>query len=471
MRPGSPIAEDVPIDVVGSNTFGRYPKISISQTFNMIISDDWLVPSAGYNAVATIAPNALQGRGLFSSPNLQSMFAVIDDGFYRIDQSLGITKIANLSSFTGTVFMDANNAGQIAICDGHSMYIYDTVADVFQKLTLDFTPGYVAFQDTYFIAPDISTQQWRLSKSNDGFVWPPDSQHVGVLQTKPDTPVATVRFPGMGNMLFVFGKSVCEAWYDVGSALFPYQRNTYFNVDYGCLSAATIATTDTLLCWLGQNEKSGPTIMYSQGGAATQISNDGINFKLAELTNPSNSYGFIFRQDGHIIYVLTFPDDNISYAYDFNTQKFFTFTDEYMNYFIAKRVVFFNNAYYFVAFNDGKLYELSSTRTTFDGTEIPRVRMCTSLKRPDASQFICNAFTLTLEQGCVQNIQRVDLSLSKNGGMSYGNYVGRYLQPLGHRPNRLIWWGLGRANDMSVQLRFWGTNRFVIGPGLASIYQ
>ena len=72
---------------------------------------------------------------------------------------------------------------------------------------------------------------------------------------------------------------------------------------------------------------------------------------LANLSNAGNCTGFLFRQDGHMIYQFTFPDDNISYAYDFNTGLFFNVSDEKLNYHIARQVVLFNNDYYFVSLN------------------------------------------------------------------------------------------------------------------------
>ena len=38
----------IPLDLVGGNKFGRYKKVSVEQTFNMMVSDDALVDYAGY---------------------------------------------------------------------------------------------------------------------------------------------------------------------------------------------------------------------------------------------------------------------------------------------------------------------------------------------------------------------------------------------------------------------------------------
>ena len=49
----------------------------------------------------------------------------------------------------------------------------------------------------------------------------------------------------------------------------------------------------------------------------------------------------------------------------------------------------------------------------------------------------------------------MDLSISRDGGATFGNSVGQYLRAIGLRKNKLMFWRLGVANDAVVQLRFW----------------
>lgn len=510
MKGRSPTFTQIPLDMVGSTVFGRYPKISQEQTYNMIISDGFLVDFAGHKQVAAILNNA-QGRAIYTSTRYDHMIVVIANGVYAVSTNLSVTQVGSIGTFEGDVYIDENNANQIAICDRSSIYIFDWFAGTFEKVTTDFIPGYISFQNTRFIAAALDTATWRLSADNDGTSWPNDSFHVGVLQTKPDSTVAAQRFPGRGNLLYVFGSTVIEPWQDVGLQLFPYQRNSSVNIDYGCLNAATIAYNETIIVWLAANEKSGPFIAYSTGGDITKISTDGIDFKFTQLKNPSNAYGFLFRQDGHLIYQITFPDDNLTYIYDFNTKKFFTLCDENMNAHIAKRIAFFHDKYYFVSFIDGNLYQIGTQFTTYNGHEIPRIRVCRPIRLPDASRFAVNNLTFTLEQGTTtatiipgtttgdvlltedaldllteDNLQilvsevetapfaiqqKVALSVSKNGGESFGTIWSKDLKTLGNFRNRLIYWNLGAANDFTPQFRFWGLGRFVVTDGIVSIYQ
>ena len=119
------------------------------------------------------------------------------------------------------------------------------------------------------------------------------------------------------------GSIVTEAWFDTGAQLFPYQRNNQFNIDYGCLQPATVAYMDEFVVWLAQNEKSGPIIVYSNGGMPQKITTDGIDYLFSTLQNPQDSQAFLYRQDGHLFYHINFYSDNLSLFYDFMTQKFY----------------------------------------------------------------------------------------------------------------------------------------------------
>src|ERR1700720_4789889 len=112
------------LDMVGGNTFGRYPKISNARTHNMIVSDDALVPFSGYESVAQIAFSG-QARELYSSYVYNHLIAIVDSGVYTIDTNNFVTKVGTLNTSTGNVFIAENNASQIAIADGLAIYVFN----------------------------------------------------------------------------------------------------------------------------------------------------------------------------------------------------------------------------------------------------------------------------------------------------------------------------------------------------------
>lgn len=539
------ITEQV-LNIVGGNKFGRYNKISAEQTFNMIVSDSWLVPYAGYKNVLAQSPDS-EGRAIYASHTADSIFAVWGQNVYRINSSLEANYIGSLSTATGDVFIAENNNKQVAFTDYSHLYVYDyntgdnapafsfMVSTVNTPQANEFLvsfdhPGYISFQNGRLIVVDSGTQFWYLSIQNAATnytdpvthltttAWPNTARYVGSVETKPDTIQACVPVPGGGNNLLVFGHNVIEFWQDVGTAKFPYQRQSTLNVDYGCLNASSIAALENNVIWLAANEQSGATIMMLRGNTVESISTDGMDFQLSDLSNPSNCTGFLFRQDGHLLYQFTFPDDNLSYVRDLETSMFFTVTDENLNYHIARNVVFYNNFYYFVSLKGGNLYEFGTQYTSLEYSstnihEIPRIRICPPFRLPTQRMFIIKSIGFTIENGQPNAItttefttsiyidtqdnkrlitqagnklisqnrfvnnsvelasEAVDLSISRDGAANFGSSMRLNMNPTGKRKSRFIFQRLGQANDCTVQLRFWGFDRFVVADGVMEVYQ
>ena len=565
--------KELPVNIVGSSIFGRYPKISIEKTYNMFMSDNFMVPYSGYSIGITSSnfSNSIEGRAIFTSTKFDELVVVEGNSVFLVNITYSQTeekviffqvfKIGTLQTQTGVVYIAENNKPQIGISDGTAFYVYDQNPPmghgIFEAVPLSFIPGYLTFHDTYFIlAASNDTEYtppanntWRLSGQNDGYTWKNDSASIGLLQTKPDNVKAVVRFPSKGNMIFVMGSIVTEAWFDTGAQLFPYQRNNQFNIDYGCLQPATVAYMDEFVVWLAQNEKSGPIIVYSDGGMPKKITTDGIDYLFSTLQDPENSQAFLYRQDGHLFYHINFYADNLSLVYDFSTQKFYHACDQNLNYFIASEVAFFKNQYYFISKNNGNLYVFDTSITTYQDTdsmgniithEIPRIRTCANVRNPDQGYQIINDIGFTIESGetdyqqqslgeiilitqsgnilvtqggipplvtqagndllaqdgtlfiTQQNtggtetawliaqqmantgtsnlsLPHVDLSISTDGGASFGNEWAYYLPPIGHRKNRLMWWQIGIANDFVPQFKFWGMSRFVATDGTVNV--
>jgi hypothetical protein len=531
--------QEVPIQIAGGTHYGRYPKISDEQTWNCIVSDGFLVPYAGYKRVVELSSTA-EGRGIYTSYRGNFILVISGQSVYRLNYNNGNFQsvfIGSLETNTGDVYIAENNNGQIAITDTHFLYVYNWQTPTTPVLESSApgggispfpptNPGYISFQNGQLILASEGTTSWYLSEWNNAKSWPATAAFVGSIQSKPDFIQAVVPVPGGASNVVVFGHNVAEMWQSTGNALFPYQKNVTFNSDYGCINPSTIASLKDTIVWIGLNEQSGPVLMSSKGNTVTRISTDGIDFKIGNLTNPDNCTGFLFQQDGHLIYQFTFPDDNLSYAYDFNTELFFCVSDENLNYHIARQVVYFGptNDYYFVSFNSGNVYEFNSDNpdaeySPDDIGRFPRIRITAPFRLPTQRMFIVKSFGFTIEQGqpnivtqethttpttytdllteggdfiateegdlisteatgghvttnsLTTSESKVYLAISRNGAESFGNFYPKDMNATGNYKSRLIWQRLGQANDVTFQVRFNGPIRWVCTDGLAEIFQ
>lgn len=428
-------SQEIPLEIVGSSTFGRYPTVSSSRTYNMFIStaDDnreaWLINFAGYSAIKTLVEAEIPGRGIFHSIRGGFTIAVVGTQVFRINSISGTTPavlLGSLTTSTGEVSIDENLASQICIVDGTNAYIYNYTSGASPSFgtavfsdsptATDFVPNYVTYQNTFFVfgngSQNPNGSQWRVyaAASNTDLT----AQVTLALETKPDYAIAALRIPGAGNNLIVFGTNVAEIWTQIPN-LNTYQRNQGINIDYGCISVSTIGSSDNMVAWLSVNEKSSPAIMVMSGGQARRISTDGIDFLMDSIQFPEQSTGFFFRQDGHLFYQLTFFNsaDNLTIAYDFTTEKFFDLTDWDFNYHPARQIAYVDGDLYFVSLNDGKLYETGSDLTqysSFPGLinyDIPRIRTSNTFRLPTPGEFKVNLLTFWVESGTTSGVNDV----------------------------------------------------------------
>ncbi len=569
----------VPVNIVGSSSFGLYNKISAERTYNMYITtagiqgaDDfeaWLVNFPGYRRVLNLLPYpdpyptnppklpsqvpVGSGRGLYHCIRGNFAIVVVNSVVYRISPTLGQTTIGVLSTSNGEVFIADNLANQICIVDGVNAYIYFYGNNSAPNLTIQtdgalgsgaLIPNYVEYHNTFFLFGNGNI-------TSQGAAWYAYSYNADTganaitettqlaLETKSDFAVAVKKLPGKGNNVIVFGTSVAEIHTQTGGIL-NYQRNPSVNINYGCQSVSTIADSGDVMAWLGINETDTAVIMVYDSAGVRNISTDGIDHLLDQLVAPNTSTAMLYRQDGHLFYQLTFydPRDNLTLLYDFNTDMFFNLSDQYLNYHPARQVIFFNLKSYFISLNNAALYQLDSEITTIDENlyplvstvpynrglvfDIQRMRITSSVRQGNSQRFIANSFVMTLEQGTDPNyseanakqnnliitelhndppltptitedqtqyivvsnipgildpyfspgvpyVPHIDLSISKDGGATWSNYVRRDMHYLGHRQNILQWEGMGAANDLCFKLRFWGTYRFIVNNALVDI--
>lgn len=532
-------SQEIPIKLVGSSVFGRYPTISSERTYNMFISssgdggEEWLVNFPGYAARNTLVTGATVGRGLFHSVRGDFLLAVVGSAVIRINtvSSAAIT-VGSISTSEGEVSIDENLNSQICIVDGLHAYIYNYATGNVAQVTFTGNPSgvvlnmpnYVTFQNTYFIfgngeqVPSGST--WFIYNSgydpNDGLTAQTLSYVQSLaLQTKPDYAIAALRVPSSANTLILFGTTVAEIWSQVPTTA-VYQRNQSVNIDYGCVSVSTIASSDNVVAWLAINEKSSPSIMVMSGGQAQRISSDGIDFLMDEINHPEQSTGMFFRQDGHLFYQLTFfnATDNLTIIYDFTTQKFFDLTDWNNSYHPARQVAYYNGQMYFVSLKDANLYEFGSDLTTYniiDGLvdyDIPRVRISDTFRLPTPDKFRVNLFTFVVESGTTTGVSdraqcegyvlnedgriiyteddlpilteqgscqvfkpRIDLTISKNGGITWSNTVPYTMHNTANYRAQPRFDRLGFCNQITFQMRIWNWGRSVIKNAMIEVGQ
>lgn len=540
-RGANKIKHEFPVIVAGSSNFGIEPKVNGEKTYNMFISDEWLISLGGYERVLDLLA-AGEGRGAFNSIAGKFFIAVVNANVYQVTNLLGATLIGQLQTSSGEVFIDENLNQQICIVDGVHAYIYNY--SMAPNLTIQtagvlgsgsLVPNYVTYHDTFFLfgngLRNPNGTQWYAYAFDDATHIKQQSDQT--FQTKPDYPLAVKRIPGQSANVLVFGTSVCEIHTHIGDTD-NYRRNSSVSIDYGCASVSTIAASGEYIGWLGLNESNAPVIMIFSGQQAKPVSTDGIDRLLKNISRPDLSTAYFMRQDGHLFYVVTFyfkgnnklSADNMTIAYDIAADKFYNFSDQYLNYHPARQVVYIGQELYFVSLNNASIYRWSENVTAIiediaDPTnqipidprlvyEMQRLRICNTIRAPKNTPFIVNNLTITIQQGtdesppvndclvlmihedgrrifsedgkqivpegggaddciAVPYTPKIQFAMSKDGCVTFSNYLDRQLNPLGVRRNILKYDRLGYCNEFTPKFRFWSTGSWLVTDGIVTV--
>lgn len=445
------------IGFIGGTAPGRYSKISRAATYNMVVSDGALVPYSGYETVLSLGDKSDQARQIYGSILYDHMIVVIDENVYSISNTLGFFRVGILQTRAGDVFIADNGNSQIAISDLNFYYVYNYGTGVFETYDLGYKPGPIWPQGSRIFATILGSNTFRYSAPNDAKSWDVrDGGEIGNDRIQTGC--------GLGNVVFVFGSKIAQVWVNLGTATAPYKLNSSINILYGTANRNSVAAAFGKVVWLGSNNEANNSILMSDGGIPRPVSTPGIDFLISELKEPQNCVGFLFEEDGHTFYQLTFlsSQDNVTLVYDFTSGEFLNASDENLNQHIARNIVFFNGDYYFISNKNAKLYRLSSDLYTYDGAIIPRIRITPPFRLPTYKFFAIKNMQLIAEQGETNLPMNVDLSLSKDGGRTFGNVMRRQLGALGNRRAVTQWQKLGWNNYFCFQFRFYGANRFVL---------
>lgn len=300
-----------------------------------------------------------EGRGLYSwNGKLYSVFA---NKLYSNN-----TAIKTLTTSTGAVgfseFTAAND--YLVLLDGTKGY-YISTTDVVTEITdVDFpTPHlpYPVFLDNYLFVQKTTSEIFNCD-AGDITSWAATSY------VQPDSyPDGAVAICRQNNLLVSLGVNSVEFFYDAANAApgSPLGRNQQAILQYGCASGTSIAQEEGLVIFVAASATGEKFVVAIEGTKDTNISTEAVNrILLAEGSNISDSWGYLTRQKGHLMYVLCLPSQSRTLVYDLQTK----YWHEWEWYDGSTDGVFpmvdateFQDQPYFIHQANGKIYKASPT--------------------------------------------------------------------------------------------------------------
>lgn len=238
-----------------------------------------------------------------------SLYSVVGNNVYR-DSNL----IGSISSSTGKAWMGQNANYQIMIVAGDTGYVYNWNIGTFAAITdVDF-PGSVAFGflDQYAITIDPNSGTLRNSELNDFLVW--DGTAFVTAESAPDNLLSVIVDH---QEVIGFGEKTVEIYKDSGISDAVLQRLEGAIFEIGIGAASSPAKISNVVVWLDDSIQ----VRIIESYSPRIVSTDAITYQISRMSRIDDAIGMGFIWQGHAFYVLNFPTDNRTFAYDITSSS------------------------------------------------------------------------------------------------------------------------------------------------------
>lgn len=420
-------------------------------------------------------PVESKGRALKSVPGLEwvetvgngphrgflqfedDLIIISGSAVYRFSPGYHAKPIGSISDSTGRVVMFSSGI-QLMIIDGNGRgWTTDgnTLSEVTDLDFKDLLPTTGVFHDGYAVVNKKETGEFYISTSYDFSEWNP--LDFATAESYPDdiTHIETDK-----SLIWVFGKKTLEVYQNTGNADFPFEVLRSVTSHFGALPK-TIERLDNTLCWLAQNEQGGRVVVRLVSNADPQvISDEEINTFLASIPREEfeNVETASLWWQGHPWYVLTFKTLDTfgrTLVFDLSTGACFEWSGRYASVDTIGRIpfsthVYFNHEHLVGDWDTGDIYRLSGHN--LNGEEMLKERQFRAI-RADGMPLKFPKIEAEMNTGNGTDSDTIALSLSFDGGRTWGNVRTKSIGAQGEYSKRVTWWRNGQGRNTVIRLR------------------
>ena len=176
----------------------------------------------------------------------------------------------------------------------------------------------IAMIDGFTLALDTATSTFYWSAVNDASDWP--SANFVARSIAPD-PWKAIIVDGK-RLIWLIGEQTGEVWYDSGAADVPFEPVPGAVFRYGTPAPWSVASAGEQVMWLSQNISGSGMVVMTQGYTPQRISTHAVEAAInqyAKTSTIADAEAFVYQEQGHTFYVLTFPTANATWVYDLTT--------------------------------------------------------------------------------------------------------------------------------------------------------
>lgn len=478
---GSPPGSNTTGGTVGTTTYGykivaRLGMGATAASVEGVTHDGHATNSAGgnYNTVSWPAiPNAhsydvYRTTGGVSPPRFlgnTTATSINDagaDGESRTPPTVDTTGSATISDDgTPVSICSSGDAGnQLLIVSAGEVFCFDLETNLLAKVLDGATSaGYIA---TYFVVLDAATSTLKSSESLDGFTW--DATQVYQRTAAGD------RWLAMGvhdQEIWLFGSDSTDVWRATGNDATRFAPYSGITIPHGIIAASSLCRVDGAWMWVGQNRNGAGLIYRTNAYTATVVSTNAIARQAEGLETLADAVAWSYQQEQHEFYVVTFPNDDVTWVYDTTTGEWHSRRswDANQNKFVAYRPQCHTFAFGGLGFGlhlvgdrlSGVVAKMSPDYGyDIDGSVIRRIRQAPHLYK-DGLRIFYPRLEIDFEAGVgAVSGQGSDptamLSYANDGGKAFGPERWTSIGASGDHDARAVWTLLGSGRNRVFRL-------------------
>ncbi len=330
----------------------------------------------------------------------------------------------------------------------------------------------------------------------------------GSITSHPGTIVACRT---LHRRIFLFSQNFTEVWENAGLGTnLPFRRNNSLLMEVGTPALGSVQVGFDRMFFLAQDKDGLAGVMEVKGTESILVSNRALDFQLAQYaedpdTGVEDARGVLIKENGLIFYRLNFTLANHTFVLNvtMSTPEAPKWHEEEVlngDRHPAQTHAYFDGVNYYGSYNDALFYIVDDLEPTNDGEAIRRTRIGRQMSPNGYNRLRIDRFQLDLLQGQLDIDELIDieltaedgeillteseediildqqinigggqpvvfLSISKDGGQTYGNFLQATMGKIGQRTYRTVWRKIGttpRGQGFVPRIEFFNTIPFIV---------
>lgn len=319
---------------------------------------------------------------------------------------------------------------------------------------------------------------------------------LGSITSHPGTIVACNT---LHRRIFLFSQNYTEVWENAGLGTnLPFRRNNSLLMEVGTPAIGSVSVGFDRMFFLAQDKDGLAGVMEVRGTESILVSNRALDYQLAQyaadpLTGVADARGVLIKENGLIFYRLNFTLANHTFVLNVSMSTAESprwHEEEVLNgdRHPAQTHAYFDGVNYYGDYESALFYIVDDQTSTNNNQQIRRMRIGRQMSPEGYNRLRIDRFQVDLLQGALStgslgftaekgldNIQNIPyapnaqptvyLSISKDGGQTYGSNLHATMGKIGERTHRTVWRKLGttpRGQGFVPKIEFFSEIPFVI---------